>query len=62
MAYTDISTAVLSSTIGQSMQCIAYISGIFTIQSFHDEMNLGIPQPGKDVVLTPRSIWSDVFM
>jgi hypothetical protein len=31
--------------------------GIFAILKYHDEMNLGIPQPGKDVVLTPRSIW-----
>lgn len=33
--------------------------GIFAIQKYHDETSLGIPQPGKDVVLTPRStIWS----
>ena len=36
--------------------------GIFSIQKFHDEMNLGIPQPGKDVVLTTRSIWCYIFI
>jgi hypothetical protein len=32
--------------------------GIFAIPKYHEEMSLGIPQPGKGVVLTPWSIWS----
>lgn len=31
--------------------------GILCNTECHDEMNLGIRQPDKDVVLAPRSIW-----
>jgi hypothetical protein len=35
--------------------------GIVANTEISYEMNLGIPQPDKDVVLPPRSFWYDIF-
>ena len=60
MSYTDIRDR--HSVIDRANYTIRVYGGIFAIQKYHDEMNLVILQPGKDVVLTPRSIWSHLFM
>ena len=58
MAYTDITfMRVRRSLIHSAKYAMHVYGGIFEIPNYHIGMNLGIPQLGKDVVLTPRSIW-----
>jgi hypothetical protein len=67
MAYSESfrtlpSQGTAVSVIHRAKYTIHVCGGIFAIPKYYDEMNLGIPQPGKDVVLTPRLIWSHFFM
>lgn len=45
----------LHNSIGRSVFTVVSLQ----IRKYHDEINLGIPQPGKDVGLTP--IWCHIF-